>query len=391
MANSASTPPSHYRSVVSLMAGVTMVRMLGLFMLFPLLTIYSQQLGASNLQVGLAQGAYPLLQALLQIPFGMLSDRIGRKPAMLVGLCLFVLGSIVCALVTSAEGLIIGRALQGSGAVAAVASAWVADVTPEDHRAKAMGFIGMCIGMAFILALVLGPALSSVFGVAGVFWVTSGLAVVCCLVVWRRTQSPPNIEASAPLRGKALLRVLANIRLLNLNLSIFCLHALLMCNFIALPLLIRDNLGIAASDQWWFYLAVMVVSLLFMVPGVIIGEKRKIMPRVMLIGLGVMLVSQLLLIAADAGQWLIWLAVILFFAGFNLLEAGLPATVAKQITANERGAAMGAYSSSQFAGGFVGSVYGGLSLSVGGPFVGGAVLVVVLLSYLCWQHIQRNF
>lgn len=379
--------PEGYRSIVSLMAGVTMVRMLGLFMLFPLLTIYSLNLGASGVQIGLIQGAYPLMQALLQIPFGLLSDRIGRKPAMLLGLVLFILGSIVCALVESATGLIIGRALQGCGAVAAVASAWVADVTPEDHRAKAMALIGMCIGLAFILALVLGPALANVAGVSGVFWLTALLALVALGLVWFRTISPQQGQRGQWASFSAVLR---KIKLLNLNLSIFCLHALLMSNFIALPLLISDVLGIHGPDQWWFYLTVMVMSLIFMLPGVIIGEKRKVMPKMMLLALMVLLASQLMLVVFDSA-WAIWLAVILFFSGFNLLEAGLPAAVSKQVVAHERGAAMGVYSSSQFAGGFVGSLFGGVSLALGGPFLGGAILIIFLVCYLAWQHTKQNF
>ena len=344
------------------LAGIFSLRMLGLFLILPVFALYAEHLeGVTPVLIGVAIGAYGLTQALLQIPFGMLSDRVGRKPVIIGGLIIFAIGSVVAATSDTIWGVIAGRAIQGSGAIAAAVMALAADLTREQNRLRVMAVIGMSIGFAFAISLVLGPMLNSLIGVKGIFWLTavlalSGIAITVILV--------PDPEESIfhrdaePVPG-LFGRVLSNANLLRLDVGIFILHMILTAVFIVVPFALRDVIGLASAHHWMVYLPVMVLAMITMVPFVVIAEKRRKMKPVFLMAIGALAVS--LLGFSQLYQSLIGLSLMLFlyFTAFNLLEATLPSLVAKVAPADSKGTAMGVYSTSQFLGAFLGGVLGG--------------------------------
>ncbi|MBD3898001.1 MFS transporter [Halomonas sp. ML-15] len=348
------------RAIIGL-ASLYASRMLGLFMVLPVLALYADDLaGATPLLIGLALGAYGLTQAILQIPFGLLSDRIGRKTVIAAGLVLFMLGSVVAALADSIGGVILGRCLQGSGAVAAAIMALLADQTREQVRTAAMATIGMSIGVAFALAMVIGPWLASGFGLAGVFWFTALLAAVSLLVLWRLVpQAPRRLRHRDVLLDRAQLKAtLGRSDLVRLDVSIFALHLILMAIFVAVPFRLLE-VGIAIPHHGWVYFGVMALAFVVMVPLVIFAEKRQRMRGVFLLAVGGMALCLLGLGALPVGLVSLGLLLLGFFTAFNLLEATLPSMLSKLAPAGAKGTAMGVYSTSQFLGAFLGGVLGG--------------------------------
>jgi MFS family permease len=352
---------SKERRAAAGLAGIFALRMLGLFLILPVFALYAQELhGATPLLIGLAVGAYGLTQALLQIPFGMLSDRIGRKPVIFGGLFLFAVGSVVAAMADGIVGVIIGRVLQGSGAIAAAVMALSADLTREEVRTRAMAGIGMSIGMAFALALVLGPALAHWFGLEGIFWATALLAVGGILILAVVVPDPlhSSIHRDAEPVMSQFGGVLRRRELLRLDFGMFTLHLLMTSLFLVVPLYLIDH-GLPAGRHWVLYLPVLVLSVLSMVPFIIQAEARGRMKPVLL---GAVLALAVALLGLYGwGRDLMSIAVLLcvFFTAVNLLEAVLPSLVAKIAPAEAKGTAMGVFSSSQFLGAFLGGLAGG--------------------------------
>lgn len=336
-------------------------RMLGLFMLIPVFAIYGTELaGFSPLWVGLAIGAYGLTQAILQIPMGWLSDRIGRHKVILAGLVLFALGSVVAALAESVYMVTLGRILQGAGAISGAVLALAADLTREEQRPKVMAFIGVSIGLSFMLAMVLGPLLAKWGGLSSVFWFTLVMAVCAMLLVLKvvpvSVHKAPAAETLAI--PQAIGSVLKHKQLLQLNLGIMLLHLMLTALFVAVPQKLLFS-GLAAEQHWQVYLPVLVVSFLLMIPMMILAMKRQQEKRFFLLAIG-LLIMAMLLIQLNSGFPALVLALLLFFTGFNFLEASLPALVSRVSPAGQRGTAMGIYSSGQFFGAFLGGVLGGV-------------------------------
>ena len=348
------------KSALSL-AAIFCLRMLGLFLILPVFAIYAEQLeGVTPLLIGAAIGAYGLTQAILQIPFGMLSDRIGRKPVIIIGLLIFAVGSVIAANADTIWGIILGRLLQGSGAIAAAIMALAADLSRETQRTKMMATIGISIGMAFGLALILGPILNSLIGVPGIFWLTALLALGGVLIIIFVVPTPKesHFHRDAEPVPAQFGSVLRNPNLLRLDFGILILHMVLTALFLSFPLALRDQ-GLDVADHWQVYLSVMVLAMAAMVPFIIIAEKRRKMKPVFLSAIAALALSLFgLYLAADSFYGLV-AGLFLFFTAFNLLEASLPSLISKIAPAESKGTAMGVYTSSQFIGAFLGGIVGG--------------------------------
>lgn len=351
------------RASLSLSA-VFALRMLGLFMLLPVLAVYADTIeGSTPALIGLAIGAYGITQALLQIPAGLLSDRIGKKPVILIGLGIFFLGSLLAAFSDSILGIIAGRFLQGAGAVAAAITALLSDLTREQNRTKAMAMVGMSIGVSFCVAMVLGPLITRLTGIDGLFMVTAVAALAAMGIVAWGVPTPAiqkfNRE-TATITGQ-LRATLKDQQLLRLDVGIFILHFVLMGLFITVPLDLQNLAGLPREEHWWVYLLTMVLSFVAMVPFIVIGERKQCLKQIMAGAVALLLVAQV--IAWSERDSLIGLivSVFLFFAAFNFLEATLPSLVSRQAPAGNRGTAMGAYSTCQFLGAGLGGALSGVA------------------------------
>jgi len=370
------------RSIAAL-ASVYGLRMFGLFLILPVLTIYAEQLdGASPMLMGIALGVYGISQALFQIPFGVLSDHFGRKPIIIIGLVIFVIGSLVAASATTIAGVIIGRALQGAGAIAAVVLALISDLTRENQRTKAMAMIGMTIGLAFLLALIAAPFLEFFIGVKGLFLLTAFLGTGSMLVVWKVVPTPVqtfNLEVRAvPRRMWSLLR---HPHLLRLDLGIFILHFVLTAMFVVVPIILLEQLGLDIRDHWRVYVPALLGSIVLMVPMIILSSRKHLLLKIFIAAIAILIFAQGLLMIRPSGVMGMTFCLLFFFWGFNLLEAMLPSLVSRVAPAAGKGSAMGVYNTFQFLGVFFGGFIGGtLYGQLGIP----AVFVVCALLLGTW-------
>lgn len=364
------------------------LRMLGMFMVLPVLTTWGMALqGASEALIGLAIGIYGLAQAVFQIPFGLLSDRIGRKPLIVGGLAIFVLGSVIAALSDAIWGVILGRALQGSGAIAAAVMALLSDLTREQNRTKAMAFIGVSFGVTFAIAMVLGPIITQALGLQALFWMIAVLASCGILItIWLVPNSKTHVlnRESGMVKG-CFRKVMMEPKLLKLNFGIMCLHIMLMSTFVALPGQL-EQAGFPAAQHWKVYLCTMLISFVSVVPFIIYAEVKRRMKHVFVGCVVVLLIAEIVLWGAGPHFWDLVIGVQLFFLAFNLMEAILPSLISKESPAGYKGTAMGIYSTSQFIGVAIGGSLGGWlnglfdSQTV---FLAGAVLAMVWL-FVSW-------
>jgi MFS family permease len=367
------------RRAVGVVALIAMFRMFGLFALLPVLSIFAGELrGATPMLVGLAVGAYGLTQAALQIPLGSLSDRFGRVPVILLGLGVFAAGSILAGLSDSIQGVIAGRLLQGAGAVSATLTAFLADATREEMRTRTMAVMGIGIGMSFLLALIIGPVIAAAAGVRALFWMAAALAVVAALLLGampkgiRLPEQPPDRRMRAAFRPE----------LLKLDAYVFVLHALLTASFVALPFLLRNQLELALTDHWKIYVTALCASLAGTLP-LIMADERRGKASTISLAIFFLLAGQLILAFAGFSAMTVFAALAIFFAGFNFLEAGLPARLSIAAAGDVRGAALGVFSSSQFLGAFAGGLMGGGFLAGGNPssvFIACTVLAALWLA-----------
>lgn len=369
-------------------AAIFAFRMLGLFMLIPVFTLYANQLqGATPLLLGLALGSYGLTQGVLQIPFGMLSDRFGRKPIITFGLLLFACGSIIGAQTHSILGMIIARTLQGAGAIGSVLIALLADITAEHQRTKAMAVIGATIGLAFSIAFIISPSLAAASGLAGIFYLTAGLAVIGLGMLY----TIPN--AKQPIGNptstlQQLKHVFFEPNLLRLDAGIFFQHFILVASFYVLPMMLQHHVQTGHLTQTWhFYIWVIAGSFLAMIPMLLYSEKHHKIKASFLIAIAAIAISQFALLMVGDSLLCLSLVVFLYFVAFNFLEANLPSLVSKQANPQTKGSALGVYSSSQFLGIFVGGCLAGLvysHLGATGVFsLNGGIAVV-------WWYISRK-
>jgi predicted MFS family arabinose efflux permease len=369
--------------------------MLGLFLILPVFSLYAEGLAeVTPLLVGLAIGAYGLTQALLQIPFGMLSDRIGRKPVLIGGLLIFAIGSAVAASAETIYGIILGRTLQGSGAIAAVIMALAADLSREQLRLRMMAFIGISIGVAFTLAMVLGPIINHWIGVPGIFWLTAILALIGVLVVIFVVPTPRESyhHRDAEADPGQIGNVIREPELLRLDFGILTLHMSLTAMFLAYPLALRD-LGIDPGHHWMVYLPVMLLSMFAMIPFVVIAESRRRMRPVFIGAVTALVLASLVMYKFDTTLAGLLVGLFVFFTAFNLLEATLPSLVAKVAPGERKGTAMGVYSSSQFIGAFFGGALGGwlhTHYGIDGTFLYCAAMAVIWLM-VAWGMSDPNY
>ncbi|MEB0206251.1 MFS transporter [Pseudomonas sp. CCC3.1] len=362
-------------------------RMLGMFMVLPVLATYGMDLaGATPALIGLAIGAYGLTQAIFQIPFGIISDRIGRRPVIYLGLIVFALGSVLAANSDSIWGVIAGRVLQGAGAISAAAMALLSDLTREQHRTKAMAMIGMTIGLSFAVAMVVGPLLTRAFGLSGLFLATGAMALVGIVIVMfmvpRSTGTLQHRESGVA--KQALMPTLRHPDLLRLDLGIFVLHAMLMSSFIALPLALVEKAGLPKEQHWWVYLTALLISFFAMIPFIIYGEKKRKMKRVLLGAVSTLMLTELFFWQFGDSLRALVIGTVVFFTAFNLLEASLPSLISKVSPAGGKGTAMGVYSTSQFLGSALGGILGGWLFQHGGlsvVFLGCAGLAALWLAF----------
>jgi MFS family permease len=356
----AALQPAERRAVATL-AAIYAVRLLGLFLLLPVLALYAGSLpGATPLLAGLAVGAYGLTQALLQIPFGVWSDRFGRKPLIVAGLVLHVAGSALGAAAGSAVALVAARVVQGLGAVSGPVTAFLADLTRPESRTRAMFAIGMSIGVSFVISLIAGPLLAAAIGVAGLFVVIGGLGILAlALVVFALPAERPADARSAARTGwrPALTRALR-----PYYAGIFTLHLTLTSAFIAVPHVLRDRYGIPAAHHWLVYLGVFAASVALTAPLVVWSERKRRPGRAMLVGGAGLALALAALVWAQANFDVLLAALVLYFGAFNFLEARLPAALTEAAGESSRGAALGVFATCQFAGAFVGGAAGGALL-----------------------------
>ena len=358
--------PAERRATAGL-AGIFGLRMLGMFIVLPVLAIYAEGLpgGRDHRLVGLALGAYGLTQAVLQIPFGWASDRWGRKPVIVTGLVLFAVGSFVAAWAPTIAWTIVGRTVQGAGAISAAVIALLADLTRDTVRTRAMAAIGMTIGATFALSLIVSPALAPLIGVPGIFVMTGVLALAAIGVLRKTVPEGDTREprADTPANWK---RALVDRELLRLNYGIFALHAALLALFVQVPFMLRDN-GVPASRHALVYLPVLLISVALMLPALWRADRPRRGKPIFVGAIGILFVGQAMLAFAGSSLVLTVAALVVFFTAFNLLEAVLPSLVSKFAPREIKGTAVGVYSSVQFLGTFVGAAGGGWLSQWHGP------------------------
>lgn len=363
------------RRAIAVLASSVSLRMIGLFMLLPVMAIYARDMqGSTPFLIGMAVGCYGLTQALMQIPLGALSDRIGRKPVIVGGLLLFACGSVLAASTDSIFGLICGRLLQGSGAVAAASSALAADVTRESQRTKAMAIIGVSIGASFMLAIVLGPALATVIPTKGLLLLAAAMGVLAAILVGLCI---PEASRNGVSKGITANGSLFKAEFLRIDFAVFVLHAALTAIFVVLPQRFTAY-GAEFTAEWMVYLSSLLVSFAVIVPVLWKIDRQRGVKSLYLFA-SVVLLAGLIALAVSTTLRITWLGLAMFFVGFNILEASMPSHLSKKAPAESRGAVMGVFSTSQFFGTFVGGVGAGVLISAGPAMVFAACGLLVLL------------
>jgi MFS family permease len=361
--------PLEIRSSLSL-ASIYGLRMLGMFLILPIFAIYAEGLPGhpTAFQVGLALGAYGLTQALFQLPFGMLSDRYGRKNIIYIGLLLFALGSFVSGYSDDINTIILGRAIQGAGAISAAITALVADLTRDEHRTKAMAMIGATIGITFALSLMGAPILNRLIGVPGIFILTGVLSLIAILVVRFVVPTPLTSAKTLKTPTPSFKSILKNTQLSRLNFGIFALHAAQMAMFIVVPIALATSGGMEVNEHWKVYLPVLLSSFVLMVPIIIVSEKFNQSKFIFLSAIFLMFIAQVMFGILINVFWGLVASLFVYFVAFNVLEASLPSLISKIAPPSAKGTAIGVYNTCQSLGVFFGGLLGGFLADRGGSF-----------------------
>ncbi len=352
---------SSERRATGILSLIMALRMIGLFMVLPVFSLYSNQLtGATPALIGLALGIYGLAQAICQIPFGTWSDRYGRRHVAAAGLVIFAIGSLIAGFSHSIGWMIIGRTLQGMGAVGSTLLAYIADLTREEQRTKAMAIAGMTIGLSFSIAMVLGPFLAKWFPVHDLFFIATCFGLIAIGLLY--TALPKTIvsrKRDQRSDWQAFYELLRTPELAKLNFGIFILHALFTASFIIIPINLLQVTGLSASQQWHIYLPTLIIGFVLSLIGIGFAERRQQIKPFFVSGVALLLISQLLLWGSATYPSFIAIGLTCFFGGFSLLEAFMPSLVSRTAPLNRKGTALGIYSCAQFSGIFVGGALGG--------------------------------
>lgn len=373
--------PAERRAGIGL-ASIFALRMLGLFLILPVFSVYAKDLPSGNnvALVGLAIGAYGLTQTFLQIAYGAASDRFGRKPVIVFGLLLFAVGSFVAAAAHDIHGIILGRVLQGGGAISAAVTALAADLTREQHLTKTMAMIGSSIGLVFALSMVGAPLLYAWIGMPGIFALTGVLSLLAIFVVLRVVPVAPAVPRQPG--WSSFVEVLANPLLLRLNFGVFALHLMQTAMWVLLPSALVASGGLTVGEHWKIYLPTVLLSFVFMVPAIIAAEKRGRMKLVFNAAIALLLAVQLGFAFFGAGLLSLAFWLFLFFVAFNVLEATQPSLISRIAPAHAKGAALGIYNTTQSLGLFLGGALGGFLAKSAGPFAVWGVSAVLAAVWL---------
>jgi predicted MFS family arabinose efflux permease len=369
------------RRSVGALAAIYASRMLGMFLLLPVLALYARRLSDYSPELlGLAMGAYGLMQALLQVPFGRWSDRYGRKPLITLGLLFYAVGSVIGMFAHSLALLALARGVQGAGAVSASVTALLADLTRSEVRTRAMAVIGISIGLSFVIALIAAPALDAAVGVPGIFGIMLAMALLGLALLHFAVPPEPHRHGGAESRRlSGMLEIVARPQLRPLYFGMFALHAIMTATFLSVPQVLQDDLGLASADHWQVYLGVFVVSIAGTVPLVLGTERGGRGSTLLVVSVALAGVAQAIMGLDHGHRWTVFGALTLFFAAFNYLEARLPALLTQAAAATDRGAALGVFATAQFLGAFFGGAGGGVLLrqfGISGVFWGCATLAL---------------
>lgn len=379
------------RATIAL-ASIFSIRMLGLFMVLPIFSLYAIHLSsATPFLIGIAIGIYGLTQALMQLPFGMLSDRFPRKNIIFIGLILFIIGSIVAAISHSIQGVILGRALQGGGAIGSVIIALLTDLTRVEQRSKSLAIIGIMIGFSFLLSMLLGPLLGNWLHLSGLFWLTAILGFISLLVLLFIVPKTDYSSVPPPLTSQNFLALFFHKELLRLNFGIFSLHTILTACFVVLPILISHLMK--QQHTWILYFSTLLISCVFIFPLLNYAERNNRVKQMFIAAIIGLILSLIWLRLFNHNLYEITLGLITFFTAFNFLEANLPSLISRAAPAERKGTAIGIYSSSQFLGIFCGGllggwIYGHLSLATVFSVCGIIALLWLLVTYNMGNYVN---
>ena len=366
----------HEIQQVLLIALIAMLRMFGLFSLLPVISIYASNLdGATPILIGLSVGAYGLTQALLQVPFGFFSDKIGRKPVIFFGLVIFIFGSLISFYSETIIGLISGRLLQGAGAISATLSALLSDVTRDSVRTKSMAIFGVGIGASFLLSLALGPIISSHFGVKSLFIIAVFMSTLSIFILVAMPNAK-RLNYHAP----PDMRELVKRPILLCNINIFFLHLVLTVIFVIFPFMMMSEFNVSTENQWKFYISSLIVSLLFSGP-LIMSDDRKKKKMSLIYPIVLLLFSQIVLIMGEGSSLLLFSSLLVFFISFNYLEATLPSRISIFSKKEIKGATLGVFSSCQFLGAFFGGLIGGILIGLFEPSQAHFLLTIIIFAW----------
>ncbi|QKJ22112.1 MFS transporter [Poseidonibacter lekithochrous] len=346
------------KSVLPL-SSIIALRFLGLFLVLPVISVYAMNLeGASTTLIGIVVGGYALTQMIFQVPFGIISDKLGRKGTIVMGLVLFAIGSLVCAISTDIYTLMLGRFLQGAGAIGAVVTAMISDLVKEEQRPKAMAMMGMFIGISFAISMIAGPTLGSAFGVESLFIITMVLALASIFVLLKMVPNPPHITHSY--NGKAKLStVLGNTNLIKMNITNFLQKGLMTFAFMIIPMVLINNYEWQMKELWQVYLPAMIFGFLAMAPAAIIAEKKGKFKEILVIGILLFAVSYLV-IGLSSSTTIFVIGVVIFFIGFNMHEPIMQSLATKFAKVHQRGLVLGIFNSCGYLGTFLGGLLGGI-------------------------------